>query len=584
MELADSSTPVRLHRRRHNRLGGDILAGLTVAAVELPQAFGYALLAGVPPQYGVFTSVIQGVLAAAAGGSAHVVSGPTNTQSLLVISAITRMVDPADRPEMYLQLVFALTFLKGLLQILMAMLRFGDLVRFVSRSVVVGLSAGAGVLIFAGQLPHLLGLSTARQAGDWPGVIGVIQQLLRSGMPINPAAVGIGAGAIVLIVALRAVSRLVPGSLFAVALATVVVALVSWSVPPPTLGMVPVAWPRLVFPWPAIGDVDALLAAAAALATLGIIETTAIGRTLAPGDAAPIDPNREALAQGCANFLSSFLQCIPGSASFTRSALARDAGGASRAAAIASALAVGLFFVLLADLVRWVPLSAIAAVLIVISMGLIDWRYALRICRTSWSDSIVCAVTFLATISLPLEYAVFVGIVVNIALYLRSAARLQINEMVQTAGGPFLERPLHDRSGASLVVFLQLEGQLFFGVADELQQRLNGLVHSDARVVLLRLKRTHSIDATVLHVLESFIRKMQACHHHVLLCGVRPEIESTLRAYGLIELLGRENLFVATIGVWSSAKQALARAKELIGRSIDDTRIDTREDELEYQI
>src|SRR5688500_12077190 len=136
----------------------DAVAGLTVAVVEVPQSMAYALIAGVPPQYGLYTSVIQGTIGALLSSSHHLTTGPTNTQSLLVASVVTRLADPQSDPHLYLKLVFALTLLKGLIQLACAAARMGGAARYVSRSVMVGLTAGAGILIFVGQIPNLIGV------------------------------------------------------------------------------------------------------------------------------------------------------------------------------------------------------------------------------------------------------------------------------------------------------------------------------------------------------------------------------------------------------------------------------------------
>ena len=192
-----------------------------------------------------------------------------------------------------------------------------------------------------------------------------------------------------------------------------------------------------------------------------------------------------------------------------------------------------------------------------------------RALRTSRADTLVCVVTLLATVLAPLEYAIFIGIFVNIGVYLRTASRLHVAEMIQSpgGGGSFFERPVHDRnaSPAGSIVFLQLEGELFFAVADELHDQLTALQQAGPKVVILRLKRTHSIDATVLSVLECFARGMHERNGHVILCGLRPELLDKLRAYGLIDLLGKENIFETGGGVWTSAKMALQRARELVG-------------------
>lgn len=552
------------------KLRRDVLAGLTVAVVEVPQAMAYAVIAGVPPQYGLYTSIIQGVIGGLLSSSNHITSGPTNTQALLVASAVTRLADPADAPQLYLQLVTMLALLKGLMLLVMAVARFGDLLRYVSRSVIVGLSAGAGVLIIAGQLAPFLGI-VVDEKSRWPGVIGTLRDLLpRLGeAQFWPAALGCVSLAVILVA--RLVSPLAPGSLLAVLVGGAIVAATGAVAGPHVLGALPAALPSIALPLANLDQIRSLLPGAAALAVVGIVETVAIAKTLGGRTGERVSADQEFFSQGMGNAVSAFFQCMPGSASFSRSALDLAAGAQTRFATVFNATFVAAIFLLFGGLARHIPTATLAAVLIVIAVGLIDWPTLRRIGRTSRGDLAVAVVTFAATLLAPLEYAVFIGIFLNIALYLRRASKLHLAEVVPTAGGPFLERPILDRSGERQVVFLQLEGELFFGVADELQDQLAAVQRSGARVVILRLKRTHSIDATVLHVLETFAAEMRRRGGHVLLCGVRDELMRRLKGYGLIDQLGRENVFAASIGVWSSAKRALKRARELVGRSIDET-------------
>jgi SulP family sulfate permease len=563
----------------------DAIAGVTVSVVELPQAMAYALIAGVPPQYGIYTSIIQGVLGALLSSSQHLTTGPTNTQALLIASAVGRVAGAPENPALYLQLVFMLTLLKGLVQLGFSAARFGELVRFISRSVLLGVSSGAGVLIIFGQVSNFLGLP-ATGTSTLPGVIGAVQKLLPDLTHPNPRAVGIAVAVLAVIVVGRRISRFFPGSLLGVIGAAAAVALLGWQDQVPTIGELSGGLPHLVLPYVGADEIVALLPGALALALLGGIESIAIGKTIGARSGERIAANGEFFAQGVANAASSFFQCIPGSGSFTRSALDHDAGAKTRFAAVINALVIAALFVLLADFARFIPLAALAAVLFVVAFQLIQFTYPLRVWRADHSDAIVFLVTLFATVLLPLEYAIFTGIFLNIAFYLQSASRLHMNEIVPTAGGTFLERPIYDRAGQRQVLFLQLEGELFFAVADELHEQLHAVRRSGVRVVILRLRRTHSIDASVLHVLEQFIQDMRSSGAHVLLCGLREELKDRLDRYGLLKLIGRENVFMTGGGVFTSAKRAVQRARELIDRSIDTTglRREDLEDEIEYQI
>ncbi len=550
----------------------DIVAGLTVSVVEVPQAMAYAIIAGVPPQYGLYTSIIQGVIGAMLSSSEHMTTGPTNTQSLLIASAVKRIVAPDADPALYLHLVFSLAFLKGLIQLTFAAARMGDLVRYVSRSVIVGLAAGAGVLIFVGQLPAFLGVEHASRVSPLWGILGRLDVLRDVFHTVNPRAVAVGAGVIAAIVGVRMINKLLPGALASVIGSAALVWAAGWtSNDLPMIGELPRGLPKFTIPLAGWQYSRELLGGALALAILGMLESVAIAKSIAAHTGERISANQEFFAQGLKNATTSFFQCIPGSGSFTRSALDHAAGAETRFAAVFNAVFVAVIFLLLAPQAQHVPTASLAGVLFVIAAGLIDWHYMARVWRTHRSDAAVCFTTLAATLLAPLEYAIFVGIFLNIGLYLRKASRLHMAEMIPpgAGGGAFIERPITDRAGNKRVIFLQIEGDLFFAVADELQDRLNALVNSGVRIIILRMKRTHSVDATVVHTLESFNTEMKRRGGHVLLCGVRPELMTTLRRSGLIEQLGVNNVFEAGFGIFASAKAALRRARELAESSID---------------
>ncbi len=566
----------------------DLVAGLTVSVVELPQAMAYAIIAGVPPQYGIYTSVIQGIVGALLSSSNHVTTGPTNTQSLLIASAVTRALGSDLPPHLagplYLQMVICLSLMKGVLQLFFAAARLGELLQFVSRSVIIGVAVGAGALIIVGQLPHLLGVTSYR-ISTLPGVVGQAEDLWRVIGGIDWRTLTIGAAAVLIMLVGKSFGRMFPSALTAVIATTVLTVVMGWNGQVSQVGQLPAGFPMPGLPIVTWQDIQTLLPGALALALLGAIETVAIAKTLAARSGDQINANHEFFAQGAANLAGSFFSCFPGSASFTRSALDHDAGAATRFAGVFNALIVATLFLAFGHYAAMIPLASLAAVLMVVAVGLIDLRSIFRIARADRSDAIVCVVTILATMLLPLEYAIFTGIFLNIAFYLRTSSRLHIAEVVQTDTGGFIERPIYDREGTKKIMFIQLEGELYFAIADQLRDQLAALRRSGVRVIIIRLKQCHSIDATVLHVLEEFAGDMRRHNGHILLCGVRPEVMKTIRAYGLDTTIGNANLFDSHTGVFTSAKKALIRARELVGGSIDasNIRID-EEGEITYDI
>ena len=549
------------------KLRKDLFAGLTVSVLEVPQSMAYAIIAGVPPQYGLYSSVIQGVIGSLLSSSEHMTTGPTNTQSLLIAATVHRLADPTGQPELYLQLVFGLTMLKGLIQLAFAATMMGNIVRYVSRPVISGLVSGAGLLIFFGQLPAFLGVP--HRSSNLPVVLESIREVWQHFQAINPRAVLIGSGVVALIVLMRMRSKLLPGSLISVVLAAVVVWFFGWTRGQVSLiAPLPHGLPHFHVPKVGWNETEELFGGALALAIVGMLESVAIAKSIAVHTGEKINPNQEFFAQGLKNFISSFFQCIPGSGSFTRSALDYEAGAETRFAALFNAFCVAVIFWLLAAQARFVPTSALAGLLFVIAYGLVDWRYLLRVLRSNRADAGVLLCTLLVACTAPLQFAILFGVLLNIGLFIRTASRLHLNEIVPVErNDSFVERDLPG-SKAGRIVFLQLEGDLFFGIADELRTRLTHLLDGKQKIIVLRLRRTHSVDTTILHVLEEFTREIKSHAGHVILCGLQPDLLLVMGKYGLIDLIGSENCFTVTgKGLFESAKQAIAHARRLAGEA-----------------
>lgn len=576
---------------------GDLIAGLTVALVAIPQSMAFATIAGVPPIYGVYTAIVAAIIGAFLTSSPHLAIGPTNTMSLLVSSGLVAL---AVTHEQHLQVAIMLTLFAGLIQILFALARMGELVRYVSHSVIVGFSAGAGVLIAVGQVPAFLGVSLADTASDFQGVGGKVDRLIQAlrlqGEAIGwePVAAGLVSMAVVLVC--KQISRWLPGYLLAVVVGGAIVFLMGWSDAELALvGDLQRTLPTVVLPsldWHAYRP---LFAPALAIALVGMMDAYGIGKKLAARSGDRIDANQEFLCVGVTNLVGAFFRCIPATGSYSRSALNEASGATTRFAGLFSGVFVAVIFIALAPAAKFIPMASIAAILFVIAYSLIDFDYFKRIARSNPADLLVCVGTFVATLTLSLEIAVFVGVFLTIALYLQRARQLYITEMVRTPGvaSGFIERPLHNGKALGIssgdeapdvsderadadsgIVFLQVEGNLFFAAADDLQDRFNDILSSDARVVILRLKRTHLVDATIMHIIEQFNRQMRSSERHLILCGLRPRMYDRMEEYGVVADLGPDNVFVSDGEPFRSAKLAVERARMLVGPPPSDEQSD----------
>jgi sulfate permease, SulP family len=546
-------------------LRGDLSAGLTSAVVDFPQAMALSLIAGVPPIHGVYAAIVLGFVGALFTSSRVLAVGPTNTQSLVTAAIVSRLTGD---PELYLQLVFGLTVLKGIFQLAFGAAGVGRVARFLSRSVMIGFTAAAGVLIVVSQLAPMLGLDIPRERAGLPGVIGAFSRIAAELAEADPRALALFALSLALMLASRRLSPLVPGPLLALvagALAVSLFRLGEGADPVALAPALPRGLPRPALPQLTSSQIETLLAGAVALALLGALETVSIGRTAAGRTRKAINPDQEFFSQGLANLIGGVLQCLPGSASFSRTALLVRAGAQTRFAGLYGSVLTALMLLVFADLGRFVPLASLAAVLSVIGISLIDLR---AIARISAGDALVCLSTLAAALLLPLAYAIYVGVFLNLAVYLRKASHLHVHELVPAGDGTFAERPLARDGKSERLVFLQLEGDLFFAVADELAGRLTQLADDGARVVILRLKRAHWVDASVLFVLDHFAQVMRERGGYVILCGVRPELRTQLHDFGLSATIGEENILGTQPGVFASARAAYARGEALLLTSL----------------
>jgi len=552
----------RTYRARD--LPHDLLAGLTVSVVDLPQSMAFAVIAGVPAVYGLYTAIFLAFLGALFTSSRFLSVGPTNTQSLLIAATVSRLTDD---PDMYVQLVIALAFVKGAIQLLFAAVRMGQFVRYVSATVMIGFTAGAGVLIFAEQVPNFLGFArTHGGAEHLPGVLDVFRDVAQHTADINPHALILGAGSLLVMLLLRRVSEVIPGPLIAVGLSAIVVANAGWT-DVTVVGALPHGLPAIQLPELDVPTIERLLPGALALALLGMLESVAIAKSIAHKTGQRIDADQEFFGQGFANLVGSLFQSMPGSGSFSRTALQYTVGARTRVASLFCAVANAVFFLALAPLAHDIPLASLAAILFYVAYKLIDGRAIWRILRSSRTDAVVTLVTFGSALLLPLTYAIYVGIFLNLALYLKRASQLHLLQMVPVAASGFREEPVDPgEEPDDDILILQLEGDLFFGVADELEDRLRAIEAGPTRVVIFRLKRTHSIDAAILFVLDRFVERMHRGDRHVLLCGVPSDARKALRGFGLEERLGEDQVWAAVPDTFSTTRMALDRARALIGK------------------
>jgi SulP family sulfate permease len=576
--IAESGTRASLRLLPWETIGRDLQAGLTVAAISLPQSMAYALIAGVDPRFGLYTAIVFTLVTAILGSSSHLINGPTGAVSLVVFSALA-FIDPEARLDAY-EAMFLLAVLIGVIQIAIAVLRLGDLTRYISESVVTGFITGAALLTIIGQVANALGVK-AIGTGD-QHVLHRLWLTVSQASPYNLKAVTISVGAIVLaLLARRLVKhyRLPQIDMFLVLLVLTVGAwLLGWSDAAPggkpavaLIEAVPTSLPGPHIPeikWEWLGD---LSSSAFAIAVLGLLEALAIAKAIAHKSREPLDYNRQILAEGVGNLVGGFFRCMPGAGSLSRTAINYQAGAVTRLSGVFTALAVALAVLVFAPLTAFIPKAALAGLLIVAAARLIDLERLRYVLRGSRYDAVLLLSTAVSAVAIGVEFAILIGVLLSVLWYVPRAAKLKMQELVVTPERVVRERLPGDPPGDGVLIF-DFEGELFFGAAPDLEAYLDDALRKarrhGIRHLVLRLKRVRNPDVVALERLEIFLRDAEAQDLIVLLAGVRPDLLDALTRIGITRHLPADGIFAEEDEEYSATLKAIRHAYTLKALSV----------------
>ena len=553
----------------------DLVAGATVAAIAIPQAMAYALIAGVDPRFGLYSAIIVTIIASIFGSSSHLINGPTNAISLVVFAALVPFGGGGLNA---FEAMFLLALLVGVIQILVAVFRLGDLTRYVSESVVLGFMAGAGLLVAVGQVGNFLG-AAKKGTGDQSPLV-QLWETLTNGGPFNLHAVGVGLGTIVAVLLLRRLinKHRLPqmDMLLALLAAAGLAAFFGWSIPAANgksliavVGEVPAALPRFHVPEMHFAWISKLLGSAVAISFLGLLEALAVAKSIASYTRQPLDYNRQCLAEGVSNLVGGFFQCLPGSGSLTRSSINYQSGAITRMSGVYSGMMVGLVVLVFGPYARFVPKAALAGLLFITAARLIDWRrlgYALRASRF---DAVLVLVTAFAAVFISVDQSILIGVGLSILMFVPRASRLALRELVVTPDRVVRERQPEDERSPSVLIY-DLEGELFFGAAPELEKYLENLsqeaIRTRARYLVLRLRRTRNPDVVAIEHLEHFLRSSDKRGVTVLLAGVQPELASILHNLHFQDWLAADRIYFEGDQPYSATLRAVRHAYHLLGQ------------------
>lgn len=543
----------------------DFVAGLTVAAVAVPQAIAYGVAAGVDPVHGLYAAIVITAVGAVFDSSRQLINGPTNATSIAVLSATA-----AYAAEDKLGAVLLLGFLIGAVQLGITLLRLGDLTRYISHSVVIGFTAGAGTLLVLDQLKNLLGLRTVGDAHDY--YLWRWWRTMTEGGPVHLPTLAVGLGAVLLVLGLRAAKERWRWPLFpellvvvvAAAAATAGLGLEAEGVK--VIGEIPASLPSFSVPDFDLARMRELTTSAFAIALLGLLEALAMAKGIAARTGQRLDLNQQCLSEALANLSGSFFSAVPGSGSLTRSAINQQAGARTQWSGVWSALAVALIMLSFAPYARFIPRAALAGILIVTAWRMVDKEALLYSVRATRFDAIIIGATAFSAVFVSIEFCILIGVVLSFLLAVPRAGRMLLSEFVLGDDGWVRERLPGDRPDPELLIF-GLEGEMFFGAGPALEAHLDSIedrLEPATRVVILRVKRTRNPDAVGTHMIDGFVRRLHARGVHVLLCGVRDELFHVFDATGLVTLIHPDHVFREEAVRQTSTARAVAHARVLL--------------------
>jgi SulP family sulfate permease len=553
-----NSQPAHLSNAAH----GDLVAGITNGVLSIPQGMAFALIAGLPPECGLYAMIVPTIAAALLRSSPFIITGATNTSALVLGATLASLSPALLHAHGPVAVMVAATLLMGLIQTLCGLLRWGDIGRFISQAVLLGFIHGAALLIAFGQLKNILGISYS----STPSFVSEAVSFVQHAPEAQPRALVLAAVTLAVILVCQQISRWLPGPLLAIAAAAAAARVLSWHEGPDAvrfLDAVPRTAPPFCWPLPSVSLAHDLFMPALALAILGMVEAISMGKTLSARAGISFQANRELAAKGVGNIIGSFFSCMPSSASWTRSVVNLEFGARTRWNGVISAVTVLVIMLAFAPWARTIPLASLGAIVIWIACKMVDLTALTAVSRWSRTDALVMALTFASMLLIDVQYAVYLGVFVSLVLFIRHAGRLHLSEFVELAPGRYGEIEPDAETGRAPVTLLQLEGMCFFGVADELTTQLSQTAARGARVIVLRLRRAHAMDATAAEALAAFAVKFRAQGGTLMLCGIRPELHERLHGSHLEEVVGRDNMLAAGATPWDVFRQVIQQARTL---------------------
>lgn len=529
-----------------SQLRGDLSAGLSVGVMLIPQGMAYAMIAGLPPIYGLYASTIPLIIYALLGTSRQLAVGPVAMVSLLTASGIGAIADAGT--ETFIALAIALALFVGLIQFLLGVFRLGFLVNFLSHPVISGFTSAAALIIGFSQLKHLLGIELDRSHH----IHEILVQAVQMAPETNLITLAIGVIAILLIIGLRKVNKAIPGAIVALIFGIIAVWLFGLDENGVKIvGEVPKGLPSIGNPMVAQDYWSDLLPIALTIALVGFMESIAVAKAIQSKHRDyKVIPNKELIALGLANIGGSFFQSYPTTGGFSRTAVNNQAGAKTGMASIISAVLVILTLLFLTPLFYYLPNAILASVIMVAVFGLIDFKEARNLWRSDRTDFWMLIATFVATLSLGIEQGIGIGVILSLVMVIYRTTKPHVAVLGRIPGTTHyrnVDRFENLEQDPNLLI-VRFDSSLYFANVQFFKDTIEQAIDEkgeDLKAVILAAESINQFDSSAAHAIDEVIQMLEERNVRLCFSGVKGPVRDTLEKAGIPQKLGIQSFFLS---------------------------------------
>jgi SulP family sulfate permease len=511
----------------------DALSGITVAVVLIPQAMAYAMLAGMPPVYGLYAAAVTPLIGALWGSLRQLATGPIAIMSLLVLTTLTPLAEPGS--EQFIKLAFLLAFMVGILYIIIGIFRLGLVMFFISHSAVKGFTAAAALIIIATQLPHFLGLSVSRHEYILPRLLEIIKGLPALNIPTT----AIGLLAMVIIFGVQKFRKSLPAGLIAMVGATLFVYIIELHLKGVAIiGKIPSGLPHPMLPLLDFEIISSLLGPAAVIALVSFAETYSVGKAISSQTKQKVNVDQEFIGQGLANLIGSFFQSYPVSGSFSRTAINFAAGAKTGISSVISSLSVILALLFLTPLFTYIPKAALAALVISAVMLLFNPKEVFALWKMNRHDGIVAVTVFVLALATKPDYALLIGVMISLMFFLWKTMHPRIVRVTKDPElNMFVNADIFEKPSCPQILQLRSENAIYFANAEytveHLIERLDEQT-TPVKFLLLDFQAVGFIDITGIDELRVLLDEVKERNMRVAFMGVHLPVKQVFESSGLL--------------------------------------------------